>query len=194
MAWAIGRAAPTSDGSTANSRSLIANSDADLAGYHVYRADAAGGTFTRIDATLLATNAYVDAAAPDSASLWYEVTAVDASQNESGHSAAFRLWLRATGIAAVRLQPVFPNPSSASEPITLPVDVPAGGTLDGRIQILDSAGERVRTIELRGVAPGTTSVSWDGRNDAGRTTAPGVYRALLHLGGTDQVVKLVRRP
>ncbi len=171
-----------------------ANAEPDLAGYHVYRAVAAGGTYTRLDATLLTTNAFVDASAPDSSSLWYAVTAVDASQNESARSAPFQLSLRGTPIAAVRLQPVFPNPSSLSQAVTLPVEVPAGSALDGHITILDAAGQRVRTIELRGVAPGTTSVSWDGRNDAGHATAPGVYRALLHLGGADQIMKLVRRP
>jgi chitodextrinase len=169
------------------------NGEPDLAGYHVYRATSAGGAFTRIDASLLTSADFTDASAPDSASLWYAVSAVDASTNESAHSAAFRLWLHASGITAVHLQAVYPNPSSLADAVTLPLDVPASGPVNGRIDIVNSAGERIRTIVLSGVAPGTTPITWDGRNDAGRTTAPGVYRALLSAGGTQQVVRLVRR-
>jgi hypothetical protein len=171
-----------------------ANAEVDLAGYRVYRTDKSGGSFTRLNAALITSADYLDAAAPDSASLWYEVSSVDGAGNESARSAPFRVWLHGAGITALRLQPVYPNPSSLSEPVTLPIDVPAGGPVDARLEILSSAGERVRTIDLPGLAPGTTGVSWDGRNDAGRTTAPGVYRALLHVGGSVQIVKLVRRP
>ena len=170
------------------------NTEPDLAGYNVYRATAAAGPYTPLDANAIATTSYVDASAPDSASLWYEVTAVDATHNESAHSAAVRVWLHGSDVDAVHLQPAYPNPSSLSDPVVLPVDVPSSGPVDGRLDIVNSAGERVRTIKLRGLAPGTNALSWDGRNDAGRITAPGVYRALLHAGGTDQVVRLVRKP
>ena len=169
------------------------NAEPDLAGYHVYRAASASGAFTRLDGSLLVSASFVDASAPDSASLWYAVSAVDASSNESAHSAAVRVWLHAEGINAVRLQPAYPNPSGLTEQVTLPVAVPASGPVDGRIDIVNSAGERIRTIALQALAPGTTSVVWDGRNEAGRATAPGVYRALLSVGGSQQVVRLVRR-
>ena len=169
------------------------NSEPDLAGYHVYRSDAAGGSFARVDGSLLVNADFVDANAPDSVSLWYQVTAVDASQNESARSAAFRVWMHAAGISAVRLAAAYPNPSGLTDVVTLPLDVPATGPLDGRIDIVNSAGERVRTIELRGIVPGTTAILWDGRNEAGRQTAPGVYRALLRAGGVQQVARLVRR-
>jgi hypothetical protein len=171
-----------------------ANTEPDLAGYHVYRAVSAGGPFTRLDGSIVSLTDFVDATAPDSASVWYAVSAEDVNNNESAHSAAVRVWLSGAGIAAVHLQSAYPNPSSMSQPVTLPVDIPAAGPVDGRLEIVNTAGERVRTLELRGLAPGTNAITWDGRNDAGRLIAPGVYRALLHAGGTDQVVKLVRRP
>ena len=171
-----------------------ANGEPDLAGYHVYRAIAAGGAFTRIDPSTVATNDFVDAAAPDSASLWYAVSALDQANNESARSAAFRVWLHAGNISAWKLQPAYPNPSGISDPVTLPVEIPVAGPFDGRLDILDSAGQRVRTIELRNLSPGTGSLIWDGRNDAGRSTAPGVYRAWLQVGGTKSLVKLVRKP
>jgi hypothetical protein len=169
------------------------NAEPDLAGYHVYRAMSAGGAFTRMDGSLLVSPEFLDAAAPDSASLWYAVSAVDASNNESARSAAFRVWLHAEGIVAVTLQAAYPNPSGLAEQVMLPVAVPASGPVDGRIDIVNSAGERVRSIALQALAPGTTLVAWDGRNDAGRATVPGVYRALLTAGGSQHVVRLVRR-
>lgn len=171
-----------------------ANTEPDLAGYHVYRAVAAGGPFARIDGSTVATNDYVDTAVPDSAAVWYAVSAVDGTGNESAHAAAVQVWLRAAGINAVHVQPVYPNPSGLTDPVTVPIDVPATGPVDARLDIVNAAGERVRTIELPGLVPGTHMVVWDGRNEAGRLTAPGVYRALLHVGGNDQAVRLVRRP
>ncbi len=176
-----------------------AGTEPDLAGYHVYRATSAGGAFTRVDTSLVASAELVDRSAPDSSSLWYAVSAVDASSNESAHSAAVRLTLHAPAtlqpvIAAVQLQPVYPNPSPLGEAVTLSVDVPVSGPVDGRIDIVNSAGERICSIPLHGLTPGqTNTMKWNGRNDAGRLYAPGVYRALLTLGSTQQVVRLVRR-
>ena len=175
------------------------NGEPDLAGYHVYRATSAGGTFTRLDGSLLVAADFVDTSAPDSASLWYAVSAVDASNNESAHSAALVYTAHAPGplaasINAVRLQPGYPNPSRLGEAVTLNVDVPASGPVDGRIDIVNSAGERVCSIALQGLTPGARNTrTWNGQNEAGRVYAPGVYRALLSLGGTQQVVRLVRR-
>ena len=171
-----------------------ANTEPDLAGYNVYRAAGAGGAFIKLDGSVLVSPDFVDASAPDSASVWYAVTAVDASQNESARSTAVRVWLHGAGISAVRMDPAYPNPSSMTDPVSIPVNVPSTGPVDGRLDIVNSAGERVRTIELPGLAPGTNTVTWDGRNDSGRATAPGVYRALLHAAGTDQAVRLVRKP
>ena len=78
------------------------------------------------------------------------------------------VYARAAGIAAVQLQPVYPNPSGIADAVALPVAVPANGPADGHIDIVNSAGERIRTIGLQGLAPGVTTVMWDGRNDAGR--------------------------
>lgn len=170
------------------------NTEPDLAGYHVYRAPASGGPFTRIDAATLAAAEFTDTSAPDSASLWYAVTAVDATGNESARSGAVRVWLRAADVASLLLQPPYPNPSPLAGAVTLPVAVPATGPFDGRVDILNSAGERVRTLELRGLAPGTHLLTWDGRSDGGRACAPGVYRAWLQAGGVSQQVRLVRTP
>ncbi len=171
------------------------NAEADLAGYRVYRAVAAAGPFTLISGgSLVVASEFLDTSVPDSNAVWYQVSAVDATSNESARTASFRLWLAGEEVLAWTIQPAYPNPSSLASPVTLPIDVPAAGPFEGRVEITNSAGERVRVIELQGLSPGTQSVQWDGLNDAGRRTAPGIYRAWLHVGGRRSAVKVVRTP
>lgn len=171
------------------------NAEPDLAGYRVYRAVASAGPFTLISGgSLVAASQYLDAAAPDSSALWYQVSAVDATGNESARTSAFRIWLAGQEVLAWTLQPAYPNPSSLASAVTLPIEVPASGPFEGRLEITNSAGERVRAIDLQGLSPGAQSVQWDGLNDAGRRTAPGMYRAWLFVGGRREAVKLVRTP
>jgi len=171
------------------------NSEADLAGYRVYRAVASGGPFSLISgASLVSASEYVDASHPDSAALWYQVSAVDDAGNESARSAAFRLWLAGEEIVAWALQPAYPNPSPLASSVTLPLEVPSTGPFEGTLEITNSAGERVRRMTLAGLSPGAQSVQWDGLNDAGRRTAPGVYRAWLVVGSRRDAVKIVRTP
>jgi flagellar hook assembly protein FlgD len=71
--------------------------------------------------------------------------------------------------------------------------VPSGGG-SGRLEIVNRIGQRVRTIELAGVTPGPALVQWDGRNDARREVAPGLYTAWLIAGSTRVATRLVRVP
>ena len=67
--------------------SWTANTEADLAGYHMYRSASASGPFTRLNAVLLTSPSYEDTLAPNGTS-FYAVTAVDASGNQSAQSVA----------------------------------------------------------------------------------------------------------
>jgi hypothetical protein len=64
------------------------NTEADLAGYNVYRASTAGGPFTKLNTSLVTASAFADAAAPAGATSYYRVTAVDTSNNESAPATA----------------------------------------------------------------------------------------------------------
>jgi hypothetical protein len=171
-----------------------ANSEPDLVGYHVYRSLAPSALFTRLTATPVATNEYLDTTPPDTVSLWYAVSAVDATGNESARSGAYRVFLRGTGIATWSIAIPFPNPSRISGPVTMPIEVPAAGPYSATVEIQDAAGQHVRTLALANVTPGPYALSWDGRNDAGRATVPGVYRAWLKAGDRRQLVRFVRMP
>ena len=67
--------------------SWTANTEADLAGYHMYRSASASGPFIRLNAVLLTSPSYEDTLAPNGTS-FYAVTAVDASGNQSAQSVA----------------------------------------------------------------------------------------------------------
>ncbi len=65
-----------------------ANTEANLAGYNIYRAGAAAGPFTKINTSGLISQAdFNDAFAPIGSASFYQVSAVDLSGNESAKSA-----------------------------------------------------------------------------------------------------------
>lgn len=68
---------------------------------------------------------------------------------------------------------VFPSPSSG--PVTIELDL--DHSLDGVVEIFDAAGRRVRRITY---PARVTALSWDGRDDDGRSAAPGVYWVRQH--------------
>ena len=171
-----------------------ANSEPDLAGYHVYRALDPNALFARLTTSAVTTNEYLDTTAPDTLSVWYSVTAVDVTGNESARSAPFRAFLQGGGIAAWNLSIPFPNPSRAGSPVTLPIEIPGAGPYDGSVEIQDAAGQHVRSLRIENAAPGPYALTWDGRNDAGRATVPGVYRAWLRAGDRRVLARFVRTP
>jgi hypothetical protein len=170
------------------------NSEADLAGYSVYRALAASGPFTDVSGSLLASPTFLDATVPPgTAVVWYQVTARDNSGNESARSSIASLTLVATATGTWSLDPGYPNPSPAGATVHIPLTAPAGAG-EARIEIVNNIGQRVRRIDLGVLASGSSSISWDGRNDAGREVAPGAYTAWLIAGSTRTSVRLVRVP
>jgi endonuclease I/PKD repeat protein len=62
------------------------NTEADLAGYTVYRATAAAGPYAALNGALLAASTYADAAVTGGTTYWYVVTADDQTGNESAQS------------------------------------------------------------------------------------------------------------
>jgi len=171
-----------------------ANPEPDVDGYHVYRALTAGGTPARLTGMPVAATEYLDSATPDSVAVWYALTAVDYSGNESTRTPLVRAYLTGAGILAWDLEAPFPNPSPVSGSVTLPLEVPAAGPYDATVEIQDSAGQRVRLLEVRDLTPGPAALVWDGRNDAGRATAPGLYRAWLRAGDTRKLARILRTP
>ena len=91
----------------------------------------------------------------------------------------------------LQLYPSSPNPFVGARS-TLRYDLFASS--DVRLSVYDAQGRAVRRlIDQRGQLAGAHTVTWDGRDDAGRTLARGVYfyRVETDLGSQSQrVVKL----
>jgi hypothetical protein len=79
----------------------------------------------------------------------------------------------------VRLEPARPNPFNPSTAIAFTLDRPGAA----RLRIVDAAGHSVRVLADETFTAGRHVVTWDGRDDAGRGMASGVYWAELSAGG-----------
>jgi hypothetical protein len=169
------------------------NSEADLAGYTVYRGFSAGGPFTALNGALVVGTTYVDGSIPAGTdAVWYQITARDDTGNESARSSTAAVSLTTQAVAWA-MEPAYPNPSGPGATVRIPLVVPSGGG-GARIEIVNNVGQRVRSLDLGSLAPGTPVIQWDGRNDAGREVAPGAYTAWLVAGSTRLGVRVVRVP
>ncbi len=81
---------------------------------------------------------------------------------------------------------VRPNPSQDTAHLTL------RGALGNRVEIVDAAGRLVRSFSTAGRAAQEQCIVWDGRDDAGRLVAPGVYfvRTGTPMQGRAGIVRL----
>ncbi len=101
----------------------------------------------------------------------------------------------AGGNSALAFAGAWPNPSRGN--VMLRVRLVAAATTGPiRATILDAAGRRVRALEapVGAATGGTLSLPWDGRDDAGRPVAPGVYAVRVTTGATTAAGRLVRLP
>ena len=80
-------ATPTGLAAAVNGRTVeldwSANTETDLDGYHVYRSDAADGTYTKLTTSAVDASDFDDDDAPPGQTSYYKVSAVDAVGNES---------------------------------------------------------------------------------------------------------------
>jgi hypothetical protein len=58
------------------------------------------------------------------------------------------------------------------------------------IAIYDIAGRAVRHLADQGAGPGAYEAIWDGKDDAGRDVASGIYLYRLRVGGFSDVKKM----
>ena len=79
-----------------------------------------------------------------------------------------------------------PNPFNPSTLIEF--SVPTTGPV--QLKIFDVRGRLVRTLLNRSYESGTWSVTWDGRDDGGRSVASGTYLYELRADGERKVRKM----
>ncbi|MCU0606081.1 MAG: T9SS type A sorting domain-containing protein, partial [Candidatus Edwardsbacteria bacterium] len=83
-----------------------------------------------------------------------------------------------------------PNPFTATAEISF--QTAAEGPVE--LAVYNGIGQRVRTLVDRRLGPGLHAARWDGRNDAGRRLAAGVYLCRLQTtaGAAAQRMVLVK--
>lgn len=89
-------------------------------------------------------------------------------------------------VSAPRLDPVSPNPITASA--LVPFALPKTGT--ARLTIHDAAGRLVRFLGTVSGHAGSNSLWWDGRDDQGHRVVPGAYYFRLDAAGKSAVRKV----
>jgi hypothetical protein len=68
------------------------------------------------------------------------------------------------------------------------IDTPA--RMRTSLMVYDVMGRRVRSLVDREMAPGSTEVTWDGRDQSGSAVGTGMYFARMVAAGTSQVVRV----
>jgi hypothetical protein len=86
----------------------------------------------------------------------------------------------------------FPNPGSGSQTLSFGVPMSLGDGVRATLDLYDVRGARVRHLLDRAATPGRYVVSWDGKDDGGRTVAPGMYLASFRAGKTTVNQRVVR--
>jgi hypothetical protein len=87
-----------------------------------------------------------------------------------------------------RLRAAVPNPSRGTVALSFSLGIAA----DVRLEILDLAGRRVRTLVRGSQFAGEHSTLWDGRDAAGRRVRSGTYIARLASGSAQLVTRIIR--
>jgi hypothetical protein len=157
-----------------NTLSWDESPDADFQHFRVYRSS--DPNFTPSPDNLAHSTTSTGWVDPDydGGPMHYKTTALDYSGNES--DAADPGTVTAAGNPKqpieFALHPNAPNPFNPTTVIRY--DIPHNGVVV-RLHVYDIAGRLVRTLVNETQSAGRKSVTWDGRDDGGRSAASGVY-------------------
>lgn len=168
-----------------------ANSEADLAGYHLYRG--ASSSFVPSPANRIATSTQTWANDPGAPPSYYRLAAFDIHGNEGPSVLVAPNGVTAAGDdlpRAVALALASPNPVRGEA--LLRIELPEAAAV--ALEVYDAAGRRVRTLARGVLAAGSTNVRWGGERDNGRTAGAGLYFVRLVTGDRTLTERVVRIP
>jgi hypothetical protein len=177
---------------TGNGNTLAwdASPDADFQYFRVYRSS--NPNFVPSPATLVHSTIATGWVDPDhdGGPIYYKVTALDYSGNESGPASPGIV--TAIGEAGVpksfAVYPCVPNPFNPTT--TIRYDVAVGGGVV-TLRVYDVAGRVVTTLVDGALVAGTRTVTWNGRDSGGAPVASGVYFYRFTAPGYSQTHKMV---
>ncbi len=165
-----------------------ANGEADLAGYRLYRG--LSSSFVPGAGNLVAAQSdtgYVDAGAAGS---YYKLSAVDVHGNESGFALLTPgATLGVTDALPHELGLALASMNPARSDVLLRVALPSRAPVS--LAVYDATGRLVRRLVTGEMEAGVWTERWDGATDRGRSSANGLYFALLRVGGREIVQRIV---
>lgn len=131
-------------------------------------------------------NRWFDASAPADGTVYYRIAAVHDDGRETW-SAPVHVDRGAPRDARLAIQRVSPNPGRDVQ--TIEFVAPRAG--DAWLQWFDVRGSRVASLPLT-VSEGAGTFVWNGRDERGRTLAPGAYFLRLTVDGSAAVSRVLR--
>jgi hypothetical protein len=94
-------------------------------------------------------------------------------------------------LSAKMVTPIHGAPAQEVRGTMVRIAVPSGVSGEGRLNVFNVAGERVRSISLGSLAGGRYYYQgWDGRNDSGRDVASGIYLGQVKVGDSSKFFKM----
>lgn len=162
------------------------NPEADLAGYHLYRAETAD--FVPEPGNRVASLRDTSFDDPVGRRLFYKLSAFDIHGNESPWSAVLPDSALPPNGGAVWLGPATPNPVRGEALIRY--RLPREGRVS--LSLFDHQGRRVTTLVRGELDAGEHVARWNGRDGSGREAPKGLYFLRLEAAGRTLTGRLVR--
>jgi hypothetical protein len=177
--------------------SWLASGESDLRDYSIYRSTANDVQATPAFFIAGTTeDSYLDTTAPTGQSYYYVLTATDVHGNASAATGTVSVGPstnvgRTPTVSALTVLPNHPNPFSSTT--SLEIGLARAGAVS--LEVFDVAGRRVAEREIEGARAGWQRLVFDGRDDAGRPLASGVYFYRVSAPGEKAVTRkmVVRR-
>ena len=160
--------------------------EADHVGFHVYRQRNSEGSFERLTRTLVLGRGryeYVDRDTEPGVTYSYKLGAVDRHGREEMLG-----FVTVTAGAWNGLLASSPNPFAAATDVRFAL----AGSAEVRLAVFDAQGRVVRRLLSGQRNAGLHVVRWDGRDDAGRPVAGGLYFTRLDIAGEIHTGKMLR--
>jgi thermitase len=170
------------------------NLENDIAGYNVYRSLTSGGSYAKVNGTLVTDTTYHDPGLPSPQTYYYVVTA----QIHAGNVSHYSSEVSATTIAVLEepgisvkipYMTIQSNPASISSGLKITFGLPQSNYV--KLRIFDVSGRTVRTLYDNNASPGIHCLKWQCRDDKGKSIPNGIYFVQFDSENFQHIEKVV---